>query len=348
LGRYQQNSSEIIVKQFSSLHHRLHRTLRQQQLLPAQQRLLVAVSGGQDSLCLWQLLADLQDKWHWELAIVHCDHGWELDIGLADHVAQFAQAAGVQFHLQVADPSLSLQPTEANARAWRYAALIEIAQTHNYPYVVTGHTQSDRAETLLHNLIRGSGADGLQSLTWQRFLALGIQLIRPLLGISRSETGAFCQQHHLPVWEDPYNQDLKYTRSRIRHQLLPLLTEDFNPQVEVALAQTAEVLRAEVAYLEALAQEIFDEAKTEVNNLPCLQCSRLQRTPLALQRRVLRQFLLSSQVSPPNFMQIEELVSLITAPNGSRTATFPGGHSFQVVEKHLCLMSVRDHLEPKN
>lgn len=335
------------MKQFSSLHHRLHRVLRQQQLLPAQQRLLIAVSGGQDSLCLWQLLTDLQDKWHWDLAIAHCDHGWELDVGLANHVAQVAQTAGVEFHLQIADPNLSLRPTEANARTWRYTALTEIAQNYNYSYVVTGHTQSDRAETLLHNLIRGSGADGLQSLTWQRPLAAGIHLIRPLLGISRQETGAFCQQHNLPVWEDPYNQDLKYTRSRIRHQLLPLLTTNFNPQVEVALAQTAEVLRAEVNYLETLAQEILDQAKTEVNALTCLECSRLQQTPLALQRRVLRQFLLSFQLSTPNFTQIEELVSLITAPNGSCTATFPGGHSFQVVEKHLCLTSVQNNLEPK-
>lgn len=326
------------MKYFSSLHHRLHRTLHQQKLLPARQRLLVAVSGGQDSLCLWQLLADLQDKWQWELAIAHCDHGWELDAGLADHVAQFAQAVGVQFYLQIADPSLSLRPTEANARVWRYQALGEIAQTYNYPYVVTGHTQSDRAETLLHNLIRGSGADGLQSLTRRRPLTSGIQLIRPVLDISRQETGAFCQEHNLPVWEDPYNQDQNFTRSRIRHQLLPLLTTSFNPQVEVALAQTAEILRAEVAYLETIAGQILDQAKTEINSLSCLQCSILQQTPLALQRRVLRQFVLSCQLSPPNFRQIEDLVSLITAPNGSQTATFPGGHSFQVVEKHICLV----------
>lgn len=327
------------MKQFSSLHHSLHRTLRQRQLLPSQQRLLVAVSGGQDSLCLWQLLVDLQDKWHWQLAIAHCDHGWELDVGLADHVAQVAQAAGVQFYLQVADPNSSLRPTEANARAWRYAALTEIAQNHNYPYVITGHTQSDRAETLLHNLIRGSGADGLQSLTWQRPLSSGIHLIRPLLGISRQETGTFCQQYNLLVWEDPYNQDLSYTRSRIRHQLLPLLSTNFNPQVEVALAQTSEVLRAEVAYLETLAQQILQQASREINTLNCLQCSVLQQTPLALQRRVFRQFLLNHHLSTPTFTQIEELVSLITAPNGSRTSTFGGGYNFQVVEKHLCLQT---------
>lgn len=332
------------MKHFSSLHHRLHRMLRQRQLLPAQQRLLVAVSGGQDSLCLWQLLADLQDKWHWELAIAHCDHRWELDVGLADHVAEFAQAAGAQFHLQIADPSLSLQPTEAKARAWRYAALTEIAQTHNYGYVVTGHTQSDRAETLLHNLIRGSGADGLQALTWGRPLASGIQLIRPLLDISRQETGAFCQEHNLPIWEDPYNQDPNYTRSRIRHQLVPLLATSFNPQVEMALAQTAEILTAEVTYLETLAEQVLDRAKTEINTLGCLQCSLLKQTPLALQRRVLRQFVLSCQLSPPNFRQIEELVSLITSPNGSQTSTFAQGFSFQVVEKHICFRLVRDQL----
>lgn len=323
------------VKNFSSLHHRLHRLLRQTQLLPAHQRLLVAVSGGQDSLCLFQLLADLRDKWGWELAIAHCDHGWELDQGLADHVAQFAQSSGVQFYLQtVSTPSLAA--TEATARTWRYSALGEIAQTYGYPLVLTGHTLSDRAETLLHNLLRGSGMDGLQSLPWQRPLTPGIHLIRPLLAVSRQETRDFCQYHHLPVWEDAYNQDFRYTRSRIRHQLLPLLTSSFNPQVETALAQTAELLHADVAYLEAQAEKILREATTKINGLTCLSCALLRQIPLALQRRVLRQFLFAHQTTAPSFPQIEELVGLITAPNRSGTSTFPGGISFQVVDHHIC------------
>lgn len=315
---------------FGSLHHQLHRTLHQRQLLPAGQRLLVAVSGGQDSLCLWQLLSELQPKWGWKLAIAHCDHGWELDTGLADHVARFAQSQEAQFYLRKTNPEAPLPPAEAAARNWRYTALTEIAQAHDYNYVVTGHTLSDRAETLLYNLFRGSGADGLQSLTWQRPLAPNLHLVRPLLDISRTETGDFCYQYQLPVWEDAYNQDLSYARSRIRHQLLPRLRQDFHPQVEINLAHTAELLRADVAYLEAQAEEVLHQAQQHIGNLACLECSMLSQVPLALQRRVLRQFLRSTSITAPTFSQIEELISLIHAPNQTRTSTFPKGGSFRV------------------
>ncbi len=279
---------------------------------------------------MWQLLLELQSKWGWELAIAHCDHGWELDAGLADHVTTFAQSQKAQFYLCKTNPETPLPPTEAAARDWRYAALTEIAQTYNFTYVVTGHTLSDRAETLLYNLFRGSGADGLQSLSWQRPLAPDIHLIRPLLDISRSETGDFCRQYQLPVWEDAYNQDPSYARSRIRHQLLPRLRQDFHPQVEVHLAQTAELLQADVAYLEAQAAEVLYQARQQVGDLACLQCAILAQVPLALQRRVLRQFLRSTAITAPTFSQIEELISLITAPNQTRTSTFPKGGSFRV------------------
>ncbi|MEG4608876.1 tRNA lysidine(34) synthetase TilS, partial [Microcoleus sp. F6_B6] len=154
---------------WTHLHAQLHRTLLHRKILPSNQRLLVAVSGGQDSLCLIKLLLDLQPKWGWNLAIVHCDHRWRSDSeASANHVEQLAKNWGISYYLETAS---DIPKTEAAARQWRYQALTEIAIAHNYPYIVTGHTASDRAETLLYNLIRGSGADGLSALTWTRPLA---------------------------------------------------------------------------------------------------------------------------------------------------------------------------------
>src|ERR687885_2649503 len=247
---------------WTPLHARLHQTLRQRRLLPQHQRVLIGVSGGQDSLCLTKLLLDLQTKWGWQLAIAHCDHRWQLDAGLASHVQQIAQTWALPFYLQIAP---EVTTSEAAARQWRYQALIEIAQAQGYQDVVTGHTKSDRAETTLYNLIRGSGADGLQALTWKRPLSCGLQLVRPLLQVTRIETLQFCQEHHLPIWEDSYNQDLKYARNRIRQELIPYLQTHFNPQVEMALAQTAELLRADVAYLEEAAKELRQQAMAPVH-----------------------------------------------------------------------------------
>ena len=319
---------------WTPLHARLHRILRQRHLLAQHRRVLMAVSGGQDSLCLAKLLLDLQPKWGWQLAIAHCDHRWPNDEGIAAHVQRLAQSWTIPFFVRTAT---ELGTSEAAARQWRYQALIEMAQSQGYQDIVTGHTKSDRAETLLYNLMRGAGADGLQALSWQRPLADGLYLVRPLLDITRAETFQFCQEQNLPIWEDSYNQDLNYARSRIRQELLPYLQTHFNPQVEVALAQTAELLRADVAYLEAVAQQLRQQAMTPLSEgdnasqsgwseaRPRLNRLVLQSASLALQRRVMRQFLAMVQQTAPSFEQIEEMTALITAPNRSRTSSFPAG-----------------------
>lgn len=303
---------------WTPIHAQLHRTLRQREILPKNQQLLIAVSGGQDSLCLIKLLLDLQPKWQWNLAIAHCDHRWRPDSEAnANHVEELAKNWLLPFYKQTANQALN---GEAAARQWRYQALSAIAQTHNYPYIVTGHTQSDRAETLLYNLMRGSGADGLQSLTWVRPLTDNLQLVRPLLEITRAQTAQFCQDMQLPVWEDSTNQDLKYARNRIRHRLLPHL-QQFNPQVEQALAQTAELLRADVDYLENAASALLQAAMEERS----LNRMMLRKAHLALQRRVMRQFLQQILQIAPSFEQVEKITALIAAPNRSQTDPFPGG-----------------------
>ncbi|MEG4809366.1 tRNA lysidine(34) synthetase TilS [Microcoleus sp. F8-D3] len=359
---------------WTHLHAQVHRTLLYRQILPSNQRLLVAVSGGQDSLCLIKLLLDLQPKWGWNLAIVHCDHRWRSDSeASANHVEQLAKSWGISYYLETAS---DIPKTEAAARQWRYQALTEIAIAHNYPYIVTGHTASDRAETLLYNLIRGSGADGLSALTWTRDLAdfrlpiadfrLGnsgenpnsqipadfklenqdensqskipnlkskIYLVRPLLEITRSQTGQFCQEQKLPIWEDCTNQDLQYTRNRIRSELLPYLETHFNPKAQQALAQTAELLRADVEYLELAASELLQRAMSPIADNPQVNFQLpvklnrpiLREAPLALQRRAMRQLLQQILPSAPSFESVEKLTSLIVAPNRSQTDPFLGG-----------------------
>lgn len=341
---------------WTPLHAKIHRTIRSRHLFERNQRLLIAVSGGQDSLCLIKLLLDLQSKWGWHLGIAHCDHRWRCDSEAnAYHVENLAKTWGISFYLETANEPIN---SEAAARDWRYQALSAIAKANNYQYIVTGHTASDRAETLLYNLIRGTGADGLQALTWQRPLTTGIMLVRPLLEITRTQTEQFCQEFRLPIWEDSTNQDLQYARNRIRQELLPYLRENFNPQVESALAQTAELLQAEVEYLEKAAQQLRDGAlgkqcalavsqleaaaviEHEENFLTILplRLNRrvLQKAPLALQRRVMRQVLQQILTDAPSFEHIEKLTALIIAPNRSQTDPFPGGAIAQVEGDWIC------------
>ncbi|MEH2190278.1 MAG: tRNA lysidine(34) synthetase TilS [Nostoc sp.] len=321
---------------WTALHAKIHRTIRSRHLFERNQRLLIAVSGGQDSLCLMKLLLDLKSKWGWHLGIAHCDHRWRSDSEAnANHVENLAKTWGISFYLETANKPVN---SEATARDWRYQALSAIAQVNNYQYIVTGHTASDRAETLIYNLIRGTGADGLQALTWRRPLTTEIMLVRPLLEITRIQTEQFCQEFKLPIWEDSTNQDLQYARNRIRQELIPYLRDNFNPKVESALAQTAELLQAEVEYLEKAAQELRDRAlgmgyeEDSLTSILPLRLNRqvLQKAPLALQRRVMRQVLQQILTDAPSFEHIEKLTALIIAPNRSQTDPFPGGAIAQV------------------
>ena len=317
---------------WTPLHSQLHQCLIDRQLLPTGANILVAVSGGQDSLCLGQLLRDLQSRWKWQLAVAHCDHGWTQDIGIADRVAQVAARWVLPFHCET---TANLPETEAAAREWRYQALKRIAQATNSTHLITAHTQTDRAETFLYNLIRGAGADGLSAMSWHRQLAPGLSLVRPLLEVNRSQTGEFCQEYNLPVWTDAYNHNLKYARNRLRLEIIPQLAADFNPQVESHLARTAELLRADVEYLESVAQDWYQQA-VEDRGMK-IDRTIIQSIPLSLQRRVIRQFLTQALEKMPTFNQIEATIMLIDAPNRTRTSTFSHGLAAEVYGKWIVI-----------
>jgi tRNA(Ile)-lysidine synthase len=294
--------------------------------LPVKAKLLVAVSGGQDSLCLLRLLLDLQSRWQWHISVVYCDHRWASDAGIAEHLIGITEAWDV--HLYVKTATNPIAATEAAARQWRYQMLTEIAEEEGFNYIVAGHTQSDRAETLLYNSIRGAGSAGLAALTWQRPLKSSISLIRPLLTVSRQETADFCRQLAISVWEDVCNQDLKYARNRLRQEVIPYLEKHFHPQITKNLAQTAEILRSESDYLDELARNLLFQLQTEDGK--SLNRRELAKLHLCLQRRVIKAFLSFNSTKMPNFEEIEAAIVLIDAPNRNCTSTLTGGYRLEV------------------
>jgi len=325
---------------WSSAHAKLHILLRKRNLLPKNSRILMAVSGGQDSLCLTQLLIEIGVHWQWSIGIVHCDHRWRADSEKnAEHVLQLAQQWRVESWLCVATRELN---SEAAARHWRYEQFGDVARREGFTHVVTGHTQSDRAETVLYNLLRGTGMDGLGTLQWSRQLdqhTPPITLVRPLLNMSRSETATFCQQQQLPIWEDSSNQDLSYRRNRVRQELIPYLQEHFNPQVVRSIAQTAELTAADTALLNQQAQTLYNQTihYNQQTQTWEIQIQPLSCAPLALQRRVIRQLLQKAIAKPPQFSQVEKLIDLLDASNGSQSDPYPGGWLARV-EKPLILL----------
>ena len=224
---------------WTSWHDRLHRRLLMQpQLLPQGSSLLLAVSGGQDSMALLALLQDLAPLHGWSLSLWHGDHRWHDNSSrIAAELSSWCQQR--QLPLQVDQAAPGEVPSEAKARQWRYERLAQRGRQADAD-VVTGHTASDRAETMLLQLARGSDMAGLAALPSVRPLSPeGPLLRRPLLHLQRRDTLQICQDLALPIWEDPSNQSPEFSRNRIRQEVLPVL-EALHPGSTQRMSDLAE------------------------------------------------------------------------------------------------------------
>ncbi|MFZ9850581.1 MAG: tRNA lysidine(34) synthetase TilS [Vulcanococcus sp.] len=245
-----------MAERWSPDHLRLHRLLRRRpELLPAGQPLLLAVSGGQDSMALLALLQDLRRLHHWPLELWHGDHGWRPESARqAAELCAWAGRQGLTIHCERWEAP---QRNEAAARQWRYGRLLAWGQTLGSQRVVTGHTGSDRAETLLLQLARGSHRQGASGPRPLRPLAsdpvASVQLARPLLAFSREDTGRICRELALPLWLDASNSEPVHGRNRIRLEVLPVL-EALHPGASGRLSAWSERLAEEADGIAELTQ----------------------------------------------------------------------------------------------
>ena len=218
--------------------------------LPRDVKVLIACSGGADSVAL----AAAAVRVGTDCAVGHVDHGLrEGSARDADTVRELAQQLGVRFFLrQIRDLDVRGAGLEAAARKARYAALADLAASAGAVAVATAHTRRDQAETVLLRLIRGAGPGALAGVRRRRPLAAGIDLVRPLLDVSRAATEAYCRRSGLRWLDDPHNSDPARARARLR-ALWPALLE-LNPRLEEALAGAAATFAEEDELLNALAQ----------------------------------------------------------------------------------------------
>ncbi len=191
---------------------------------------VAAVSGGADSVALLRLLAGLRDQAPRQIVVAHFDHRLRAESGDdARFVADLARRSELPFEQGQADVAALAEEqgdgVEAAARKARYAFLERVADSHRANFIATGHTADDQAETVLHRILRGTGVAGLRGIHEIRSLfgRQDIYLVRPLLTIRHDEAIAMLREMGQPFCEDPSNLDPRFTRNRIRHQLLPLL-----------------------------------------------------------------------------------------------------------------------------
>src|SRR6266851_1490611 len=219
-------------------------------LIPCGETLLVACSGGADSVALAAAVARTDGV---RGAVGHVDHGLRPESAQeAGKVGALAERLGLPFFLERIEGLRIRGPgLEAAAREARYAALGRLAQRAGARFVATAHTRRDQAETLLLRLARGAGPGALAGVRRKRALAPGIELVRPFLDVPREATEAYCRAHGLEFVTDPHNSDPARARARLRAAWPALL--ELNPRLEEALAGAAAVLADEDELLSGLA-----------------------------------------------------------------------------------------------
>lgn len=292
---------------------------------------LVACSGGADSMALASALAFEAPRLGLRAGAVTVDHG--LQPGSADRAREVADRLRALRLTPVESVTVTVGRThtgpEAAARDARYAALDDVAERCGATAVLLGHTRDDQAETVLLGLARGSGTrslSGMAEVTGPRR-----RYRRPFLAVDRQTTRKACLAQSLPVWDDPHNDDPAYTRSRVRHEALPMLEKALGKGVIEALARTARLSRDDADALDSWALQAEREVRTDQPGTDGwdeveLDTTRLYTLPAAVRRRVLRRAAVAAGAPAGSLFarHIEEVDRLITAWRGQRAINLPG------------------------
>ncbi|MEV4311088.1 tRNA lysidine(34) synthetase TilS [Actinocrispum sp. NPDC049592] len=281
-------------------------------------RIAVGVSGGADSLALAVAASTLT-----EVTAVIVDHG------LQHNSAEVAETAAEQLRQRdIKAKIVRIQVgthggPEAAARKARYEAL-----RHHGDLVLLGHTLDDQAETVLLGLGRGSGPRSIAGMR-----ALDPPWGRPLLTVRRATTVQACRELGLEPWRDPHNEDQRFTRVRLRHEVIPLMEEVLQGGVPGALARTADQLREDLDALDAWSARILESAEDKGT----LQVAALRDVPVAVRKRVLRSWLKDAGVAELTAGHLRSVDALVSEWRGQGPVWLPGGFAARRGHGTLCV-----------
>lgn len=288
------------------------------------ERVLVALSGGADSLALAAATAFEARARDLEVVSLTVDHG--LQEGSSDAAARAAaQAATLGIRSRTVRVVVGTEGgPEAAARTARYGALREAALEENAAAVLLGHTLDDQAETVLLGLARGSGAGSLQGMAAARRDDDGLLWLRPLLSVRRETTRECCAASDLHPWDDPHNSDDRYARVRVREKVLPVLEAELGPGVAVALARTAEQLREDSSAFEEMIAETIEDIVEHAEAGIAVSVAALAANPAALRNRIIRHVAASEFGAALTRVQTVEVARLVTDWSGQGPIDLPG------------------------
>ncbi|MFC5543219.1 tRNA lysidine(34) synthetase TilS [Ureibacillus suwonensis] len=308
---------------------KVEKYIEEQQLVEAGDRLLIACSGGIDSMGLLHFFIHFQKHWKVELYVAHVDHMLRGEVSYEDRqfVEQFCKDWNIPvFSTSIPIPELLAKEggnSQAVCRRERYAFFAEIMKQHQINKLVTAHHADDQLETMLMSLTRAGSVNGFKGISSKRPFTVGT-VIRPFLKVTKEEIGKYLMEKGGTFREDASNLKDDYTRNRFRHHIIPLMKKE-NHQVAIHAAELAQNLQQDDEYLNELAKSRFSSVVENIGERFVLHIDRLQKEPLALQRRIILILLnyLYHHSDAKNFAISREILELCKSQEGNATIHLP-------------------------
>jgi len=248
-----------------------------------QDRILVAISGGKDSVCLIKLIDDCLHK-KWNIEALYIDYQWKKDsFKHTKHIIYLMKQLSIPISIyQIQEKCYS----ETNARQLRYQLLIKHADIYNYNIIITGHNNNDKIETFIQNIIRGSSINGITHIRTFKNITKRISLVRPLINFTQAEIIWLCREFLLPIWSDVTNWNYNTSRNRIRYELMPYLNNYFNPNIQQTINRFTELCRQDNEYINENTVKLY--IKSRDLQWVSLNLKIIRKQHVTLQKRVLQ------------------------------------------------------------
>ncbi|MFR5684327.1 MAG: tRNA lysidine(34) synthetase TilS [Clostridia bacterium] len=263
-------------------------TIQKYELIKYGDNIVVGVSGGPDSMTLLNVLCSLKETLQIHLFVAHINHQIRKEAKQdEEYVKDFCAAHQIPFFVLEKDVMQLAKEqkigTEEAGRKVRYDFFEEICKKVNASKIATAHTANDQAETILMNLMRGSGTNGLKGIQVKRG-----KYIRPLLEITRQEIEQYCQKQQLNPRIDQTNQENVYTRNRIRNELIPYIEKNFNPSIVTSLNRLSEIVKEQEEYMEKVVEKAYLEIMLEQNGEKIvLDLKKFTSLEIVIKKRIL-------------------------------------------------------------
>jgi tRNA(Ile)-lysidine synthase len=300
--------------------------------LEAGDSVLVAISGGADSLAL--AFAILKESIPLAITPIAITIDHQLQAGSAQQAEKVKKQLLEMGYNNVFIEKVVVSTEsglEAGARAARYQALDSCAEKTGALKIFLGHTRDDQAETVLLGLARGSGARSLSAMAEENG-----KYVRPFLRLTRHDTEAACTELGLDIWNDPHNFNSDFSRVKVRQEILPLMEEKIGPGIASALARTAALLRDDADALDAIADQEISRS-----NLTDLDCEHLASMPRAIRTRVIRAAIYANG-APTGSITADHVAAaeaLVTSWHGQGPLSLPGGVKVERISGRLSLLA---------